>query len=137
VLLIEREVVRQWSDRKKTVREPLFPGYVFARVDERARLAVLQVEGVVRSVSFGARPAVVPDAEIIALQQLQSMPDRLEAVTLSAAPLGSEVMVTNGPLKGLRARVADHPKPLYLVLHVPSIGQAVRVQIPLDWVMRL
>lgn len=137
VLLIEREVLRQWSDRKKKVREPLFPGYLFARVDERARLAVLEDVGVVKTVSFGSRIAAVPDTDMEALRQLQSVPERLEAVALDAAPVGSEVIVTNGPLKGLRALVSGHPKPLYLLLHVHAIRQAVRVHVPADWVMRV
>jgi transcription termination/antitermination protein NusG len=137
VFLPEREVLRQWSDRKKRVREPLFPGYVFALVDERARLEVLQDEAVLRTVSFGGRPSVVPRHEIEQLRALQAVPERIEAVARQAAPVGAEVIVTSGPLKGLRARVGDHQKPLYLLLEVPSIRQTVRVHVPADWVMRL
>jgi transcriptional antiterminator RfaH len=137
VLLPEREVLRQWSDRKQRVREPLFPGYLFARVDERARLDVLQDEAVVRCVSFGGRPTVVPDAELEALRALAEIPDQIEAVAREATPLGAEVIVTNGPLKGVRAHVASYPRPLYLLLEVPSVRQTVRVHVPSDWVMRL
>jgi transcriptional antiterminator RfaH len=137
VLLPEREVLRQWSDRKQRVREPLFPGYLFVEVDERARLAVLQDEGVVRCVSFGGRPTAVPHEELDALRALQSVPDRIEAVAREATPLGAEVIVTNGPLKGVRAHVASYPRPLYLLLEVPSVRQTVRVHVPSDWVMRL
>ncbi|MEM0964202.1 MAG: transcription termination/antitermination NusG family protein, partial [Bacteroidota bacterium] len=43
-----RRALRQWSDRKKWVEVPLFSGYVFARVDERERLVVLETEAVVK-----------------------------------------------------------------------------------------
>jgi transcription termination/antitermination protein NusG len=137
VFLPLREVLRQWSDRKKKVREPLFPGYLFVLVDERGRLDVLQDEAVVRCVAFGGQPALVTKEEITHLQALQAAPERLEAVALEAFPVDSEVIVTNGPLKGVRAHVSAHPKPLYLTVVVPSIRQAVRVQVPSDWVMRI
>jgi transcription termination/antitermination protein NusG len=137
VFFPEREVLRQWSDRKKKVREPLFPGYLFANVDESARLDVLQDHAVVKTVSFGGNPAIVIEEEIESLKALQAVPDRIEAVARQAAPLGSEVIVTSGPLKGLRARVDGHPKPMYLLLEIPSIRQTVRVHVPADWVMRV
>ena len=34
VFLPLRRTLRQWSDRRRWVEEPLFPGYLFARVDE-------------------------------------------------------------------------------------------------------
>src|SRR5204863_5117963 len=42
--------IHQWKDRKKSVEETLFPGYVFVRFSERgpARLRVLRTNGVVR-----------------------------------------------------------------------------------------
>lgn len=135
-LLLEREVLRQWSDRKKKVREPLFPGYLFVAVTELERLAALQDEGVVKCVSFGGKIAAVPKREVECLQALQAVPDRIEAIARAAVPLGSSVMVTNGPLKGMSAAVIGHPKALYLLVEVTSIRQSIRVHVPADWVMR-
>ena len=42
VLVPKAEEVRQWSDRKKKVIIPLFRGYLFAQVNERSRIDVLQ-----------------------------------------------------------------------------------------------
>ena len=47
----------RWKDRKKKVDFPLFPGYVFVRVDPAERLAVLKCTGVVSIVSFNGEPA--------------------------------------------------------------------------------
>lgn len=136
VFLPLRTVLRQWSDRKKKVSEPLFTGYLFAHVDERARLAVLQHSAVVRCVSFGGSMAQVSGDEIEQLKLLQATPEALEAVTMQAFPKGSEVFLTHGPLAGVRGRVIDHPKTLYLLVEVPAIRHAVRVHVPADWVMR-
>jgi transcriptional antiterminator NusG len=58
------KVLRQWSDRKKIVYEPLFTCYVFARVTEKERISVLQTDGVLNYVSWQGKPAVIRDSEI-------------------------------------------------------------------------
>ena len=136
VLLPMRATVRQWSDRRQRVTVPLFPGYLFARVDERARLAALQDEAVVKTVHFGGTLARVPDAEIDLIRRLAEQPDRVEAVTRAAFPVGAEVYVSTGPLAGVRGRVAGHPREMYLLVDVPSVGQAIRVHVPTDWATR-
>src|SRR5271170_4140348 len=59
--------VRHWKDRRKELDLPLFPGYIFIRVALEQRLQVLQVPGVLQFVSFGGKPASLPDDEIEAL----------------------------------------------------------------------
>ena len=136
VLLPLRVALHQWADRKKRVEVPLFPGYVFAHVDERERLAALETDGVVRSVAFGGTLAVLRADEVAALRALLALPDRIEAVAREAFPQGAEVIVTRGPLKGIRGVVTGHPRGQYLVVQVDSVQQAVRVEVPADWAMR-
>jgi transcription antitermination factor NusG len=62
------KVLRQWSDRKKIVYEPLFTCYVFARVNDKERISVLQTDGVLNYVSWQGKPAVIRDAEIEAIK---------------------------------------------------------------------
>jgi transcriptional antiterminator NusG len=58
------KVLRQWSDRKKIVYEPLFTCYVFARITDKERISVLQTDGVLNYVSWQGKPAVIRDSEI-------------------------------------------------------------------------
>lgn len=131
-----RVALRQWSDRKKRVEVPLFPGYVFAHVDERERLAALTDEAVARAVSFGGTPAVVSDREMDLVRALAAMPERVEAVTREAFPVGAEVILTNGPLQGARGHVTGHPREAYLLVEVPSVRQSIRVHVPANWAFR-
>lgn len=131
-----RATLRQWSDRRKRVLVPLFPGYLFAHVTERERYDALQDEAVVKTVAFGGTPAVVPAAEIALLRALQAAPDALEAVDRAAFPVGAEVVVARGPLAGVRGRVTGHPRAQTLLVEVASIHQTVRVQLPADWALR-
>ena len=131
-----RATLRQWSDRRQRVETPLFPGYLFARVDERARLAVLEDEGVVKTVHFGGTLAVVPEREMALIRALAESPEQVEAVARDAFPLGAEVYVSRGPLAGTHGRVVGHPRDLYLLVEVPSVQQAVRIHLPAGWAAR-
>ena len=127
-----RQVERLWSDRIKRLEEPLFRGYLFAHVNERERLAVLEDEAVVRCIRFSDRFAEVSGAEITVLRQLEQVPERLEAVMQQRFPVGQEVEVISGPLMGVRGRVVQHRRAPVLLVDVPSISHAVRVHLSLD-----
>ena len=58
------KVMRQWSDRKKVVQEPLFKGYVFVQVAEDEKFKVLQVNGIVNFVYWLGKPATIRANEI-------------------------------------------------------------------------
>lgn len=58
------KVVKQWSDRKKVVLEPIFKSYVFVRVADTAKWDLKKVNGVLNFVYWLGKPAVVKDEEI-------------------------------------------------------------------------
>lgn len=62
-------VVRQWSDRKKTLWEPLFKNYVFVKVEETRKWDVKQVPGILNFVNWLGRPARVRDEEIALIKK--------------------------------------------------------------------
>lgn len=136
VLLPLRTALHQWSDRKRRVQVPLFPGYVFAHVDERERLDALATDGVVRTVGFGGVLAEVTPPEIALIRALAEVPGEVEAVAREAFPPGAEVVLVNGPLRGVRGTVTGYPRAQYLTVEVPSLRQSLRVQVPADWAMR-
>ncbi len=133
VFLPTRVAIRQWKDRKKKVVVPLFPNYLFAHVDERERIEVLQTPGIVRCVSFGGVLAEVSEAEIENLRISQKDPDRLEPLAFPMPEKGMKVVIEQGPLRGLTGEVVSHRGKTHLVLTVPSIRQAVRVNVPASW----
>src|SRR5437868_3671623 len=59
----------RWSDRVKLVELPLFPGYVFCRLNAEHRLPLLTIPGVLHFVGIGKAPVPIADAEIAALQK--------------------------------------------------------------------
>lgn len=134
VFLPTQTVVRQWGDRKKKIVEPLFPNYIFAQVEEEGRLRVLQTPGIVRCVSFDGTPARMTDEEIEQLKIAQREPHRLRRLDVPMPTIGEEVTITEAPLRGLRGKVTEHRGQMHLIVQVAAIRQALRVQVPAEWV---
>lgn len=133
--LPKHTVVRQWSDRKKEVVEPLFRNYIFARVDERDRLRALQTDGIVRCVSFQGKPAVVRDEEIEQVRLAIEHGGEFAVVDYAPRPdVGAEVVVTEGPLQGLRGEIREHRGQTNVLVAISVIRQALRVNVPAAWV---
>lgn len=55
---------KRWSDRMKTVYEPLFKSYVFVHISEEEKSAVRLTDGVINFVYWLSKPAVIKDEEI-------------------------------------------------------------------------
>ena len=62
------KTLKQWSDRKKWVEEPLFRSYLFVRILDKNYLEVLQTDGVVRFITFRQERVPVPDQQIEAVK---------------------------------------------------------------------
>lgn len=93
--LVETRV--QWSDRWKRVKKPLFNGYLFARVDERERIHVLEDPSVSSTVMYLGKPGVIRDEEIEAIRFI--LEDSTDVEVVSFTP-GQIVKVEHGVLKG-------------------------------------
>ena len=118
---------RQWSDRKRWVEFPLFRSYVFAKIELKNSLYVLQAMGVHHIIKFQGNISIIPD-EII--QNIKSMVDggfTIEQVEYFVK--GDEVIVVDGPLKGMDGIVVKIKNENKLVLKVAAIQQAIAVQI--------
>ena len=90
-------VVRQWSDRKKVVYEPLFQSYVFVQISSAEQLSVRKVEGVLNFVYWLGKPAVIKDAEIEIIQRFLKDHSnvQLEKTTIN---VNDTVRIVRGPL---------------------------------------
>src|SRR5690606_37050220 len=69
VYLPIQKTLKQWSDRKKWVEEPLFKSYLFVWISHREYDTVLQTYGIVRFIFFSGKVAYVPQQQMEFLQQ--------------------------------------------------------------------
>lgn len=120
-------VVRQWSDRKKKVEEPLFNGYVFVHTTSNDRIASLQVDGVVRMIGFGGKPSVIPDNQIEAIKRFLREGYRFEPIDYLVT--GNRVKVTHGPLMGVEGKLLEIRNDRRFVISIEAIRQSIAVEI--------
>ena len=63
------KVRRRWSDRMKTLEEPLFKSYVFVQITEGDRTAVRMTDGVINFVYWNGKPAIIKEKEIATIRK--------------------------------------------------------------------
>jgi transcription antitermination factor NusG len=130
-------VERQWSDRTKRIRTPLFPGYVFAYLPGSELVRALEVPGVAGVVRMGGRPAPIPNDEIEAVRLLVHGVDETGVLPETVEPLerGTVVRIIDGPFAGLQG-VVLRDGDTRVVVNIPAIQQARAVRIPRAMVAR-
>lgn len=98
------KVRRKWSDRMKTIEEPLFKSYVFVQVEDAGMSEVRFVDGVLNYVYWNGKPAVVKEAEIIDIKKFLSEYEDVEVSSIELKPADA-VVLNNGVMMGATGRV--------------------------------
>jgi transcription elongation factor/antiterminator RfaH len=129
------EEVRQYSDRKKKVIEPLFKGYLFVHTDLRNQVTILQTEGVVRFVGIGSKPSPIPDNQIESVRIIGGEPSRITREHYLKS--GESVRVKSGPFEGIEGFVVAMRGSTRVVISVDCIGQSISVDVAPDLVVKL
>jgi transcription antitermination factor NusG len=127
---------RFWSDRVKELDLPLFPGYLFCRLDISERLLpVVTTPGVLGIVSAGRNPLSISDQEIALVQAV--VRSGLPTTPWPALSAGSLVLIEHGPLAGVEGLVLDADKKCRLIVSVSMLQRSVAVEIQREWVRPL
>ncbi|MBQ2498711.1 MAG: UpxY family transcription antiterminator [Bacteroidales bacterium] len=122
--------LKQWSDRKKMVEEPLFKSYIFVRTDLKNYYDILNTPGVVRFVGFEGRPAPVPDNQIMAVRQFVGDYDGvLELDEIQSLHEGQLVEIVYGEMKGLVGRLVSFNGKQRLIVDIESVGRSIPINI--------
>lgn len=119
-------------DRKKLIKRPLFPNYLFVQLNNLREnwLRIYRTYGVVRICGNG-RPTPVPDEDINSIKIFVES-DR-NIYPLPFLVVGSKVRVVSGPLAGAIGVLTkeDHKK-RKLVVSIELMGQSVAVTLADD-----
>jgi transcription termination/antitermination protein NusG len=126
------EQVKQWTDRKKRVSFPLFPGYVFARFNAGMIHDVLRTPGVVTIVRRDRTPAAVRSDELESVRILVAC---VNAGCLPPEPVefleaGQEVIVAHGPFSGIRGVLVEDRGRARVVIRLSALRKALSVELP-------
>jgi transcription antitermination factor NusG len=119
---------RKWRDGSRvTVEFPLFPGYIFVRINRSERVSVLSVPGALAVVGgTGGNPAPLPDAAIEALRA------GLREHRIEPHPLlrvGESVRIRAGAFAGMTGIVLRKKSGFRIVLTLEQIMQSIAVEL--------
>jgi transcription antitermination factor NusG len=126
----------QWKDRKKWVDKPLFPGYLFVRIDWEEMSTVRQTKGIVSIIGFEpGKPAPVPEKDVENIRKL--VESKVKTDPYPYLKPGQEVSVRRGPLRGVTGTIVRKGRKSMLVISVPVLGRSVAVEINAEMVQGL
>ena len=124
--------VRKYSDRLKKIDAPLFPGYLFCRMDATKRLPILTTPGVHSILGFNGEPTPVPEDEITAIQRVVGSGASVGPWPFLKA--GDRVRVERGAFTGVEGILISERGVDRLILSVQMLQRSVSVEIDRSWI---
>ena len=121
---------RRWKNGVRAqVEQPLFPGYVFARLEPKLYFKVLSVPGVLSVVGPSRNPSVLDDKEIEALRvglaERNSRPHPFLVV-------GQRARISSGAFAGKVGILVKELTSVRVVLTVEAIMKSFSVEVNAD-----
>lgn len=124
--------IRQWSDRKKKVSEPLFSCYIFVHISSKDYYRVLNQDGVVRYVTFEGKAVTIPEKQIRLIQNLLDLNVDIEESS-EPIPKGAMVEIKAGPLAGVTGQLIERTGKKRVVIRIEEINKALLVNVPVHY----
>lgn len=128
------KVRRKWSDRYKTIEEPLFKSYVFVKMNEQDMAVVRSVDGVVNFVYWLGKPAIIKEGDIIRIKRFLNEYNSVEVYALGSLKPGAKVLITSGVLMDKSAKVLSH-RNKKVILEIETLGCKLVAEVPKDHVL--
>lgn len=130
VYLPLQTTLKQWSDRKKKVEEPLFKSYVFVNIQyEKEHVDILNTLGVVKFIKIGKELTPIRGEIIKAIQLSLQHFDELQTSAESFS-VHQPVEVIAGPLQGYRGIIAEQHGNRYFAIQIEQLGTHLLLKVP-------
>jgi transcription antitermination factor NusG len=118
---------RNWTDRRKLIELPVFPGYLFCRLQYSQRLSALNTPGIRSIVGFNGQDTPVPEVELQAVRKLLGAGYPVQPWPFLKA--GETVRILDGPLAGVEGTVLREKSRLRVVVSIELLQRSVAVEI--------
>jgi len=117
------------KDRKKMIRVPLFPGYVFVKTDLNPyhHLEILKTTGAVKLIGNKTEPVPVTGQTIDSLKIM--VRGDCPVMTGARFQSGDRVVVVNGPFAGVVGEFVRYKGEGRVVVTVAALGQYAAVEV--------
>ena len=118
-----KTTLKQWSDRKKKVSEPLLPSYIFIKTTEKNRPQPLKDPSVLNYIFWLGKPAIVRDSEIDTLKGIVSR-DKVQEFEVRKLKIGREIVINKGLIKSKNA-VVKTVSNNYVTVELKELGMKI------------
>lgn len=133
------KTVRKWSDRKKIIESPLFPSYLFVKINFRKESEkVLAIKGFCFFVRFGTDFAIIQEHEINSIKLLMEIEASMEVENNEIQPqVGEHRKIEVGALGGLGCEIIKVNNENKIIVRIDSINQNILATIPSSYLTQL
>jgi len=122
-----RQVVREWSDRKKKLLIPLFPNYIFVYASENERHESFIVKEILRYVSFDGKASIISNTVIDSLKHILSRTHDVHVEDLTNE--GMPVKIIHGPFNGVEGVILRTKGRERLIVQIRALQRSVALNI--------
>lgn len=127
--------VKQWSDRKKKITEPLLRGYIFIFANEKERSLSLEMNSVVRCLFDQGKPARIPAWQIDNLKKMLDY--KYDFFVREGIVAGVKVRIKEGPFEGVIGTVQGTTNDKSLSVTIQLLNRSVIAQLPPESVIEV
>ena len=125
-------VLKQWSDRKRWVKQVLIPGYVFVYAKEKELVSLLSIPNIVAILKVEGKPAIIPPEEIENLRIITSETPNVQVLKNVDLEKGTPIEIIRGPLHGLKGYYLAPRGKNKIIVHFESLNNFIEVELRLS-----
>jgi transcription antitermination factor NusG len=122
--------IKQWSDRKKKIKEPVLGGYIFVYADEKERVAALETNSVVRCLFENGKPAVIYDWQIENLKRF--LDEKADFLINNGIAKGTKIKIKTGPFEGVIGVIVSEQNKKTLTVNLDLLNRSVSAVLPAE-----
>jgi transcriptional antiterminator RfaH len=126
------KTLKSWCDRKKYVDVPLFPSYIFVRINNiQSYYNSLTIEGVLRYVKVGNQIARVCETVINDIRLIVNNGKDIE-VSSERLPRGTRLLIKDGPFTGLCCELIQYKGNQKMLVRIDHLKQSILLNLPFE-----
>ncbi|MDZ4667963.1 MAG: UpxY family transcription antiterminator [bacterium] len=138
VFLPMQKTLKQWSDRKKWVEEPLFKSYLFIYIElEKFYYNIISIHGIVKFVKFQNEIATVDAREIELVKLMLGNIAEMEVLASEIPESGDEIEIIAGPLIGTKGKLIKHQGNKNVLISLETMQQNLALHIQSTYIRKI
>lgn len=131
-----RNEVKQWRDRTKVKKLPLFRNYLFVKHDDNAFHQIKTMKGFCDYVRFGLTPSTIPAQQMAMIKKIAEFQTGEHCQTGQLVK-GKKVKICRGTLAGFEGTLIENQTKHSVAIEIKSLKLCLNVKMPADDVVCL